>query len=701
MSAKALAMENNANSELRKKISIFIAVAAFLSSTLFVFGPYRSYLHNYTYMHVLFCHVFLYFIIAAVFFFIVMSTIALVTIKTLFYRRIISFMFILAVLVWLQGNFLVWNYGVFDGTAMDFDKNLKYGIIELVVWITLLATSFIYYIRVYKIARVASILLILTQVLCVGYEVRKLPHDPYWLRKGLDCQSKSFHRYSKDKNVVILVLDGFPSFIFQEIIEEDPSYGDIFDGFTFYRNALSGYPNTMASVPNMLTGQFYDNSQPFPEFVKDVFLNKSLPKILSENGYQVDVFETNISIIYSEVFSNSIPRRFSHDKRRYTLKTLAKITLFRHSPHFIKKHFVISSFEDPLIGSGGIRPLKNMKSIVGNLHVNEGKPLFKFYHLMAPHPPIVFNEELEHVKDFVKPDRENFVRYSRASLKLAKMFIDKLMGSGIYDNTLLFIVADHGYGLLMKNSKGSKIDARALPLILVKPFGERGKMKILDAPVALCDIPKTIITALDINEDVPGFSMLKLKETDIRQRRYFQYTYIGRREVMWPTGPMKEYIISGFSSSPESWSTNGKVFRPHRQVEKEASITVTSDKISINSPPDFVLKKHYTFFWEVSGAYPNWINFEFDPKPKKFKIYSLVAGRDTMSGMPKSWLLQGSNDGMQWDILDVRKNEVDWKKDEKRTYHITDTGRYRNYRLYFLEGNRLNHIRVYEIIFNK
>ena len=56
---------------------------------------------------------------------------------------------------------------------------------------------------------------------------------------------------------------------------------------------------------------------------------------------------------------------------------------------------------------------------------------------------------------------------------------------------------------------------------------------------------------------------------------------------------------------------------------------------------------------------------------------------------------------MQWDILDVRKNEVDWKKDEKRTYDITNTGHYRNYRLYFLEGNRLNHIRVYEIIFDE
>ena len=82
---------------------------------------------------------------------------------------------------------------------------------------------------------------------------------------------ETMFEFSKEQNVIILVLDAFRSDIFQEIIDEDDEYREMFDGFTYYRNAAGGYPHTDASIPLILTGEYYDNSIPRSEFVRTAF----------------------------------------------------------------------------------------------------------------------------------------------------------------------------------------------------------------------------------------------------------------------------------------------------------------------------------------------------------------------------------------------------------------------------------------------
>ena len=90
--------------------------------------------------------------------------------------------------------------------------------------------------------------------------------------------------FSKENNVIILMLDTFQSDVFQEIIVEDESYKDIFEGFIYYRDTLCGFPTTIASAPNFLTGQYFDNSISYPEFLKKAYLSSnSIPMVLLAN----------------------------------------------------------------------------------------------------------------------------------------------------------------------------------------------------------------------------------------------------------------------------------------------------------------------------------------------------------------------------------------------------------------------------------
>ena len=44
----------------------------------------------------------------------------------------------LAVLLWIQGSFLVWHYGVFDGSSINWLDGAWRGIVDIVLWVAVL-----------------------------------------------------------------------------------------------------------------------------------------------------------------------------------------------------------------------------------------------------------------------------------------------------------------------------------------------------------------------------------------------------------------------------------------------------------------------------------------------------------------------------------------------------------------------------------
>ncbi|MBI4707650.1 MAG: discoidin domain-containing protein [Candidatus Omnitrophica bacterium] len=101
-------------------------------------------------------------------------------------------------------------------------------------------------------------------------------------------------------------------------------------------------------------------------------------------------------------------------------------------------------------------------------------------------------------------------------------------------------------------------------------------------------------------------------------------------------------------------------------------------------------------FWE-SLYFPNWLQIEFkDNKSKEISKYSFQAGEDP-TRMPKDWQFQGSKDGATWKDLDIRKDQLEWKVSEERTYTAAASAAYRFYRFYFTAGNNPEILRIYEI----
>jgi hypothetical protein len=197
--------------------------------------------------------------------------------------------------------------------------------------------------------------------------------------------------FSKKENVVLLILDSFQSDLFQEILREDPGLADAFDGFSYYRNTIASYPFTEASTFNILTGEYFDFSQPFQQQIKDIYLRGSILKELKEAGYSVDVFPlVSYGIYFDEtLISNLQPKRlFNLANEIFSCWEVYRISVFNLLPHFCKRPYyqiLVKTTRESQIS----RAMEFQNASIG---FQDQRKTFKFYHFPIPHEPFVVNE---------------------------------------------------------------------------------------------------------------------------------------------------------------------------------------------------------------------------------------------------------------------------------------------------------------------
>ena len=211
------------------------------------------------------------------------------------------------------------------------------------------------------------------------------------------------------------------------------------------------------------------------------------------------------------------------------------------------------------------------------------KPVFHFFHRLGLHQPLEFTENLECSN--LAPDKTNHIRQGTGLIKLVHTYIHTLKNLGIYDQTMIIIVGDHGTGLAdmsvnptefgqalsqIPPYKGDfkNFKAAGLPLVLIKRFNSHGDLQSNLSPVSLADIPQTVISEIGItNLNLPGTNIFVLNPQTVRDRRYL--AFVGGQEKAVYVAALKEYLVNGNSWDDRSWKVSGRVFYPHGETPKE------------------------------------------------------------------------------------------------------------------------------------
>ncbi|MBV8513169.1 MAG: discoidin domain-containing protein [Xanthobacteraceae bacterium] len=103
-------------------------------------------------------------------------------------------------------------------------------------------------------------------------------------------------------------------------------------------------------------------------------------------------------------------------------------------------------------------------------------------------------------------------------------------------------------------------------------------------------------------------------------------------------------------------------------------------------------------FWESPGPFPMELTIEF-PHSTILSNYTFRTDLEP-SRMPSHWLVEGSEDGRKWSVLDEQKIDETWKSGESRIFSLRAQMSVRQLRLRFLRGTSATILRINKIEFH-
>jgi len=573
----------------RYKILQALLVSSCFILFLCFFTPLDIFFNNTKEFDYLFNEIYLYLLIVSVSL-IALLTLILILIPKPVFERVLSLSLVIIILLWVQGNVFYKDYGPLDGGKINWDKWATWGYFEASLWSIMIILTIIFLPCIKKIINKICIVIILT--LISTFAIKYFEYSPLDKREVIFDESIKFD-FSSDKNIILILLDEVQSDVFDEIISESPYFKEKFSGFVYYPDTVAGFPFTETSVPNILTGTYYDNSVPFREYIEKAYLGNSIPKVLKEKDFQVDLIPTfyDDTLLKSHTIASNLTKKGQITNFSQGLSNslhLIDIALFRNAPQLLKRHVINDNkwFLTELLPSDKSKLShlnwwsgdKNFYGEISNINSSVRVPVFKFFHLKGCHAPYNLNARGEYVPS--TDTRETYKNFLVFNLKRLVSFLDELKSKGIYDRSLIYIFGDHGagryeelkintelienHGYINRTTIPHKIKARAIPLFMTKTFSSTGELKISSEPVSLAEIPQMVFKDLNIKLDHAGGGFLNDGSATQHTRKYFFWNHPY-------TDPLYEYSIKEDGWLDTSWSGPNRVYTKNGSYEKDFS----------------------------------------------------------------------------------------------------------------------------------
>lgn len=459
------------------------------------------------------------------------------------FRAYVVLLFGVGLVIWIQGNLLVADYGAFTGAPIDWTIESWRNPYEIALWIAVpvLAVAAAKY--VVRIAPFASGVLIALQGTALLISVAQADSATLVRWQG---PADSMFELSRTRNVIHIVLDAFQSDVFGEILaEERPLLDRSLSGAVFFANHTGAFPTTIASMPAMLTGRVYRNDRPLQRYMRDILKETSIFKSLRARGYRADA----ASGMYhgSESATNYVrlqrPYVSYNEYIQFTAWQLADLSLFRHAPHILRPAIYNNeSWRLQAVFGPGDTRTRQHHSVNGAVVLDEfakrlrpatDEPVSKYLHVGIPHRPVVVNGNCDFI-GVKRASRAAFKEQARCAVKRVAEILDRLKAVGVYDQTFVVISSDHGIGSpppqFVNNRQTpmgevARIAGNAMALLVVKPLNSNGPVRTSRAPTTITDIPATILDGVGVAPDLPGEPALKLPEDARRVRPWAFYDW--------------------------------------------------------------------------------------------------------------------------------------------------------------------------------
>lgn len=356
-------------------------------------------------------------------------------------------------------------------------------------------------------------------------------------------------RFSRTQpNVLILFLDRFMGSFVESILQTHPELAERLSGFTWYPRTVAAGENSIVGVHPMLGGYDYlpVEMNARGKLLRDVSVEaySILPINFSKKGYRVNVVSPRglgftmagdcrfleMDGVYCTHISPTVSKRRA-EQMGFPLNDLSKssyadllvlLASMRGAPYAMKEVLLQKGPWRPFLDhSAGttFREWAELKALAELSFPQASEPNFNFISNILPHEPYFMGEDcLPRQERFKVPLEEARRRghvslhslqhaiAARCALLAVADYFDFLKGAGVYDNTKIVIVSDHGiHGAIEDHSTravagGTEDDffVRTRSVLLVKEREASGRLRVSEAFMPNAEVPRIVC------EDIGG-----------------------------------------------------------------------------------------------------------------------------------------------------------------------------------------------------
>ena len=341
-------------------------------------------------------------------------------------------------------------------------------------------------------------------------------------------------------NVLILFLDRFMGSYVESILQDDPTLADRLSGFVWYPKTVSAGQNSIAGIHPMLGGYDYspdamnERRRSLAELSVEAF--SILPYNFAKKGYDVNVvnprglgFTINgdCSLIKIEhVRCSHVPLSILADEAsaaRFPMREMAKagytdllilLASMRVAPYTVKEAvYKRGSWEQFLVHSAGttFREWATLRALPRLTATSDSRPAYNIISNILTHEPYYMGEDCRPRTERLRLDPSEVRRRgfsslfdlqhsiaARCALHLVADYIDFLRKAGVYDNTRIIVVSDHGIvGPVLDRSERAVAGGttanefvRTRSVLLVKERNARGALRTSEDFLPNAEVPR-------------------------------------------------------------------------------------------------------------------------------------------------------------------------------------------------------------------
>ncbi|MDR2447170.1 MAG: membrane protein insertase YidC [Treponema sp.] len=384
---------------------------------------------------------------------------------------------------------------------------------------------------VYNAAAIAITVMSIITMVTLGEELKETRQTA---REYNVSTSAVFPFAKTGDNTFIMFLDRALGVAMSVALDEAPELRELYDGFIWYPNTISFGNCTVTGLLPIYGGYDY-TPQAINARANELLSDKAnealtvLPKLFGETGSRISITDpalTNMRFVSDPAVFKDIPNvtvqnldgRFNKQyMEEFHLETesflesfdfdiLFRYALFRVAIPSLRYgiHYKGMWWRDNATNAFGLglTEYSSLYYLNSMCTVDSGAGTFSMFFNETTHEPGVYTKDgrlsasppsftQEDIEKFGSEDTAAYMYTFMAAMKAVTKWLAGLQSMGVYDNTRIVIVSDHGTGFAKDMFEGSgMVDYN--PLLMVKDFGARGPLSISETFMTNADVPAIV-----------------------------------------------------------------------------------------------------------------------------------------------------------------------------------------------------------------